>query len=73
MERGCRMCSLFSFSTISFQRIFFMFTSSELLDKLNAHLVDLKFSRSAEGLYAPVSYVLSLGGKRIRAVLMLLA
>ena len=52
---------------------FFMFTSSELLDKINVHLVDLKFSRSPEGLYAPVSYVLSLGGKRIRPVLMLLA
>lgn len=50
-----------------------MFTSAELLDKINACLSDLKFSRSPEGLYAPVTYVLSLGGKRIRPVLMLLA
>lgn len=50
-----------------------MFTSAELLDKINACLSDLKFSRSPEELYAPVTYVLSLGGKRIRPVLMLLA
>ena len=51
----------------------YMFTSAELLDKINTCLADLKFSRSPEGLYAPVTYVLSLGGKRIRPVLMLLA
>ena len=66
------MCSLFSFLNVSPQRLS-MFTSSELLDKINAHLADLKISRPPEGLYAPVTYVLSLGGKRIRPVLMLLA
>lgn len=50
-----------------------MFTSSEILEKINAHVADLQFSRSPQGLYAPVSYVLSLGGKRIRPVLMLMA
>lgn len=50
-----------------------MFTASELLDMMNAHLAGLSFERTPKGLYEPVSYVLSLGGKRIRPVLMLLA
>lgn len=50
-----------------------MFTAPELLEKINAHIAGLKFSRSPQGLYAPVSYVLSMGGKRIRPVLMLMA
>lgn len=50
-----------------------MFTASELLDKINAHIAALQFLRSPKGLYDPVSYVLSMGGKRIRPVLMLMA
>lgn len=50
-----------------------MFTASELLEKINSHVAGLQFSRSPQGLYAPVSYVLSMGGKRIRPVLMLMA
>lgn len=50
-----------------------MFTASQLLDKINTHVSELRFTRSPEGLYAPVEYVLSMGGKRIRPVLMLMA
>ena len=50
-----------------------MFTASELLEKINSHIADLKFTRTPQGLYDPVSYVLSMGGKRIRPVLMLMA
>lgn len=50
-----------------------MFTASELLEKINAHITDLKFDRTPQGLYDPVTYVLSMGGKRIRPVLMLMA
>lgn len=50
-----------------------MFTASELLERINSHITGLRFSRSPQGLYAPVSYVLSMGGKRIRPVLMLMA
>ena len=50
-----------------------MFTTTELLEKINNHLAGLKFTRQPQGLYEPVSYVLSLGGKRIRPVLMLMA
>ena len=50
-----------------------MFTSSQLLDKINTHVEALRFSRSPKRLYAPVEYVLSMGGKRIRPLLMLMA
>ena len=50
-----------------------MFKFSELLELINTHIAGLTFSRKPQGLYAPVSYVLSLGGKRIRPVLMLMA
>ncbi|ADV45231.1 polyprenyl synthetase family protein [Bacteroides helcogenes] len=50
-----------------------MFTASEILKKINSHIADLKFTRTPQGLYAPVSYVLSMGGKRIRPVLMLMS
>ena len=50
-----------------------MFTASELLDIVKGHIAGLQFPRTPKGLYDPVSYVLSLGGKRIRPVLMLMA
>ena len=50
-----------------------MFTASELLEKINSHIADLRFVRSPKGLYDPITYVLSMGGKRIRPVLMLMA
>ena len=50
-----------------------MFTASELLENFNTHIAGLQFTRTPKGLYAPVEYVLSMGGKRIRPVLMLLA
>lgn len=50
-----------------------MFTASQLLDKVNDHLAALHFSRQPQGLYAPIEYTLSLGGKRIRPVLLLMA
>lgn len=50
-----------------------MFTASELLDMVRVHIAELQFTRTPKGLYDPVTYVLSLGGKRIRPVLMLMA
>lgn len=50
-----------------------MFTASELLEKINSHIADLQLTRTPQGLYDPVVYVLSMGGKRIRPVLMLMA
>ena len=50
-----------------------VFTSEELLRKVNETLDGLAYDRQPHTLYAPIQYVLSLGGKRIRPVLMLLA
>ncbi len=50
-----------------------MRTPSELLQLFNTHLAQLPLDRKPAGLYEPVRYELSLGGKRIRPVLMLLA
>ncbi len=50
-----------------------MFTANELLEKINHHLLALDFVRPPKGLYTPIEYVLSLGGKRIRPLLMLMA
>ncbi len=50
-----------------------MYTSSQLLDKINAALAALHYPDRPKGLYEPIKYVLSLGGKRLRPVLTLLA
>lgn len=50
-----------------------MFTASQLLEKVNTYISDLNFSRTPHGLYVPVEYVLSIGGKRVRPVLMQMA
>lgn len=50
-----------------------MFTASQLLDKINNHISEIQYTRTPKGLYDPIEYVLSLGGKRIRPVLMLMA
>ncbi len=49
-----------------------MYTSDEILKKVNNALEQLPYNRKPQSLYEPISYVLSLGGKRIRPVLMLL-
>ena len=50
-----------------------MYNSDELLQKVNAFISGLPYDRQPASLYEPIEYVLSLGGKRIRPVLMLLA
>ena len=49
------------------------FTFSQLLDKVNAHIESLDYAREPMNLYEPVKYILSLGGKRIRPAMMLMA
>lgn len=48
-------------------------TSTEILNHLNSFLDNLPYDRKPSSLYEPVKYVLSMGGKRIRPTLMLLA
>ena len=50
-----------------------MNTSNDILQKVNDFLAALPYDRKPASLYEPVEYVLSLGGKRIRPVLMLLS
>jgi len=47
-------------------------TAEELLGMVNEFIANLPCNRKPESLYEPVKYVLSMGGKRIRPVLMLL-
>ena len=49
------------------------YSASQLLDKINSYLENMPYSRPPKGLYDPIQYELSLGGKRIRPVLMLMA
>ena len=49
-----------------------MKTSEELYEKVNTFIDKLTYNREPKSLYDPIKYVLSLGGKRIRPVLMLL-
>lgn len=50
-----------------------MLTAKEILEKINSHLDNLPYTRKPQSLYEPVKYVLSMGGKRIRPSLMLMA
>ena len=50
-----------------------MYNSEQLLSKVNDFLGQLPYQRRPASLYDPIRYVLSLGGKRIRPVLMMLA
>ena len=50
-----------------------MYTSDEILKRVNEALDALPYNRQPASLYDPIRYVLSLGGKRIRPVLMLLS
>lgn len=48
-------------------------SSKQLLEQVNQHLGELNYLREPKNLYLPVQYVLSMGGKRLRPVLMLMA
>ena len=50
-----------------------MYSSSELLRMVNSTIDSLPYDRKPTTLYDPIQYVLSLGGKRLRPVLMLMA
>ncbi len=50
-----------------------MLNSNEILKLINDYLDGIAYDRQPESLYEPIKYVLSLGGKRIRPTLMMLA
>ena len=49
------------------------YSFTQLLDKVNAHIETLDYAHEPMNLYEPVKYILSLGGKRIRPAMMLMA
>lgn len=50
-----------------------MYSSSELRDLVNSRLAASPYLHQPQGLYDPINYVLSIGGKRIRPILLLMA
>lgn len=50
-----------------------MYTSEEILEKINQGLANLNLEGQPSGLYQPIRYVLEMGGKRLRPVLMVMA
>ncbi|MBQ0087881.1 MAG: polyprenyl synthetase family protein [Prevotellaceae bacterium] len=50
-----------------------MYNFSQLIEQVNKSIANIDYPHQPEGLYEPIQYVLSLGGKRIRPVFMLLA
>ena len=50
-----------------------MYTSEELLKKVNEALDNVVYDRQPASLYEPIKYVLSIGGKRVRPVLTMLS
>ena len=49
------------------------YEDKELLEKIQKYIGELSYTHEPENLYMPIEYVLGLGGKRIRPVLMLMA
>lgn len=50
-----------------------MKTANEILQLINRYIDEMPYNRQPANLYEPIWYVLSLGGKRIRPTLMMLA
>ncbi len=50
-----------------------IYNSEQLLTLFNEYLDRLPYERQPHSLYSPIQYVLSIGGKRIRPILMMLA
>lgn len=50
-----------------------MYSASQLLDLINSYLKQNSYKRQPNGLYDPIEYTISLGGKRIRPTMLLMA
>ena len=50
-----------------------MHTTQELLEKINHHITDQVYGTNPENLYEPIHYIMGLGGKRMRPLLVLLS
>lgn len=52
---------------------YYMINQDTLYGKVNAFIEHLQYNKEPDGLYSPIRYILSLGGKRLRPVLMLMS
>ncbi|NDV79024.1 polyprenyl synthetase family protein [Dysgonomonas sp. 511] len=50
-----------------------IYSFNEILEIVNENIGEIKFDHKPESLYEPISYILSLGGKRVRPALVLMA
>ena len=50
----------------------YMHTITELIQKINSAVEDIQYNTEPKKLYDPIRYILSIGGKRIRPLLMLM-
>lgn len=50
-----------------------MKNQQQLLESITSYIDKFQYPEQPEGLYAPIKYILSLGGKRLRPLLMLMA
>lgn len=50
----------------------YMHTITELIQKINTAVKDIQYNTEPKKLYDPIRYILSIGGKRIRPLLMLM-
>ena len=50
-----------------------MYTTAQLQEKINNYIAEIPFVKEPVELYKPIEYVMLMGGKRVRPVLMLLA
>ena len=48
-------------------------TFDEILDIVNANITTIQFNNPPQSLFEPISYILSLGGKRVRPALTLMS
>ena len=60
-------------SSTHYPQLINMKTQNQLLEAIESYIQQLSYPQQPEGLYAPIKYILSLGGKRIRPLLMLMA
>lgn len=49
-----------------------MYTITELIEKVNKAVENIQYNTEPKNLYEPIRYILSIGGKRIRPLLMLM-
>lgn len=50
-----------------------LYSFEEILDILNTNITNIKYTIKPESLFEPISYILSLGGKRVRPALALMS